>query len=107
MDISKEDAVAQLAKWRDAGTTVQAVYSTITGNLSIVGEITELSPAAIGIRGSGCEMLLYFRETSKFDYSDRLEPKTEANKDRLNKYPTVIDMKFSNSDRLEVSEFFS
>ena len=107
MDISKADAVAQLAKWRDAGTRVQALYSTITGHLSIVGEITELSQAAIGIRGSGCEMLLYFRETSKFDYSDRLQAPTEANKDRVNRYPTVIEMKFTNSDRLEVMEFFS
>ena len=107
MDISKADAVAHLAKWRDAGARVRAVYSTITGHLSVVGEITELSQAAIGIRGSGCEMLLYFRETSTFDYRDPRQTPTEANKDRANKYPTIIEAKFSNSDRLEVMEFFS
>jgi len=82
-------------------------YATITGRFSIVGEITELSEAAIGIRGSGGEMLLYFRDTSKFDYSDLRQEPTEANKDRVNKYPMVIETKFSNSDRLEVTEFFS
>ena len=58
MNISKADAVAHLAKWRDAGAEVQAIYATITGNLSIVGKIAELSQAAVRIKGSGCEMLL-------------------------------------------------
>ena len=107
MNISKADAVAHLAKWRDAGTQVQAIYATITGHLSIVGKIAELSQAALRIKGSGCEMLLYFRETSNFDYKDPLEEPTEANKDRVNKYPTVIEAKFSNGDQLEVTEYFS
>src|SRR5215813_7200746 len=70
MNISKADAVAQLAKWYDAGTQVRAIYATITGHLSIVGKIAELSQAAVRIKGSGCEMLLYFRETSNFDRSE-------------------------------------
>jgi hypothetical protein len=107
MDISKADAVALLAKWYNAGTQVRAIYATITGNLSIVGQITELSQAAIRITGSGCEMLLYFRETSKFDYKDPREAPTEANKERVNKYPTIIQAKFSNSDQVEIIEFFS
>ena len=107
MNISKADAVAHLAKWRDAGTQVQAIYATITGHLSIVGKIAELSQAAVRIKGSGCEMLLYFRETSNFDYKDPREEPTEANKDRVNKYPTVIEVKFSHGDRVEVMEFFS
>jgi hypothetical protein len=107
MNISKADAVAHLAKWRDAGTQVQAVYETITGQLSIIGMITELSQAVLRINGSGCEMLLYFRETSNFDYRDPLLKPTEASKDRVNKYPTVIEAKFSNADRVEVAEFFS
>ena len=106
MNISKPDAVAHLAKWRDAGTRVQAIYATVTGNVSIVGEISELSQAAVRIKGNGCEMLLYFRETSTFDYKDSREKPSEANKDRVNKYPTVIEAKFSNGDRLEIAEFF-
>ena len=107
MNISKADAVAHLAKWRDAGTEVQAIYATITGHSSIIGKITELSQAALRIKGSGCEMLLYFRETSNFDYKDPREEPTEANKNRVNKYPTVIEVKFSSGDRMEIIEFFS
>ena len=107
MDISKEDAVAHLAKWHDADTTVCAVYTTVTGNSSIVGKISDLSPAAIKIAGSGSAMLLYFRETSSFDYKDVRQAPTEANKDRANKYPTVIDVKFSNGDRVVIAEYFS
>jgi hypothetical protein len=107
MNISKADAVAHLAKWRDAGTQVQAVYTTVTGHYSIVGKITELSQAAIRIQGSGCETLLYFRETSNFDYKDPREEPTEANRDRLNKYPTIIEVRFSSGDRMEILESFS
>ena len=107
MNISKADAVAHLAKWRDAGTQVQATYATITGHLSIVGKIAELSQAAVRIKGSGCEVLLHFRETSSFDYKDPREEPTEANKDRVNKYPTVIEAKFSSGERMEIMEFFS
>ena len=107
MDISKEDAVAHLAKWRDAGTIVRAVYTTVTGNSSIVGKISDLSQAAIKIAGSGSEMLLYLRATSFFDYKDVRQVPTEANQDRVNKYPTVIDIKFSNGDRLVIAEYFS
>jgi hypothetical protein len=107
MNISKADAVAHLAKWHDAGTQVRAIYASVTGNLSIVGTITELSHAAIRITGSACEILLYFRETSTFDYKDPRETPTEANKDRVNKYPTIIEAKFSNGDRVEIIEFFS
>ena len=107
MNISKADAVAHLAKWHDASTQVRAIYASVTGNLSIVGKITELSYAAIRITGSACEILLYFRETSTFDYKDPRETPTEANKDRVNKYTTVIEAKFSNGDRVEIIEFFS
>jgi len=107
MNISKADAVALLGKWHDAGTQVRAIYETVTGHLSIVGEITELSQAAINITGSACEMRLYFRETSKFDYKDPRQAFTEAVKQRVNKYPTVIQAKFINGDRVEITEFFS
>ena len=107
MDISKDDAVAHLAKWHDADITVRAVYTTVTGNSSIVGKISDLSPAAIKIAGNGSEMLLYLRATSLFDYKDALQAPTEANKDRANKYPTVIDIKFNNGDRLVIVEYFS
>ena len=107
MNISKEDAIAHLAKWHDAGTKVRAIYTTITGNLSMVGKIVELSPAAIKIMGSECETLLYFGTTSKYDYKDPREIPTEANKARVNKYPTIIEIKFGTGDRVEIVESFS
>ena len=104
-NICKADAIAQLAKWHSAGTKVRATYRTITGNALIVGRMTELSSSAVKITGDGCEMLLYFRDTSEYEYSDSREPVTENHKGRANKYPTFIDVKFSNGDHLEVSEF--
>ena len=106
MNISKADAIAHLAKWYAAKTEIRAVYTTITGNLSVVGRIKELSASGITITGTGCEMRLFFRETSEYDYRDARQPDTEASKDRLNKYPTFIVVKFSNRDEVEVSEFF-
>ena len=106
MNISKADAIAHLAKWYDAKTEIRAVYKTITGNLSVVGRIQELSASGITITGIGCEMRLFFRDTSEYDYKDARQPDTEANKERLNKYPTFIGVKFNNRDEVEVSEFF-
>ena len=106
MNISKADAIAHLAKWFDAGTQVCATYRTITGNSFIVGKIKDLSQAAIKVTGSGCEMMLHFRTTSEYDYKDARQLPTEANKNRVNKYPTVIDVKFSNGDHLDILEFF-
>ena len=106
MNISKADAVAHLAKWYDAGTQVLATYTTITGMSFIIGTIKELSPAGVKVIGAGCELLLYFRTTSEYDYTDAREAASEANKNRENKYPTVIDVRFSGGDRLKVSEFF-
>ena len=107
MNISKADAIAHLAKWHNAITQVRATYKTVTGNSFIVGQIKELSASAIKIGGNGCEMLLYFRATSEYGYKDPREATTESNKDRVNKYPTVIEVKFSNGDHLEILEFFS
>jgi hypothetical protein len=106
MNISKADAIAHLAKWHSGGTAVRATYRTVTGSSFLIGQITELSAAAIKVTGSGAEMLLYFRATSEYDYKDVREPETPANKDRLNKYPTVIDIKFANGDRLDILEYF-
>ena len=106
MNISKADAIAHLSKWRGNETQVRATYRTIAGNSFIVGKIKELNSAAITIAGSGCEMLLYFRMTSEYDYKDVREPASEANRERVNKYPTVIDVKFSNGDHLEILESF-
>jgi hypothetical protein len=100
MNISKADAISQLAKWFDAGSRVRATYKTVTGSAFVVGKITDLSAASIKVTGSGGELVLYFRTTSEYDYKDTLE------KGRANKYPTVIDVKFSNGDRLEVLEVF-
>jgi hypothetical protein len=107
MNISKADGIAQLAKWYNARTQVRAIYRTITGNALMVGQMSELSPSAVKITGNSCEMLLYFRDTSEYEYSDAREPVTEKVNGRPNKYPIVITVKFSNGDLLEVSEFFA
>src|SRR6185295_12730699 len=106
MNISKADAIAHLAKWFDSGTRVRATFKTISGNSSIVGQIKELSPAAIKVTGIDCEMLFHFRTTSEYDYKDNRLPASEDSKNRVSKYPTVIDVKFSNGDRLDILEFF-
>ena len=76
------------------------------GGIEALQKIKELSPVSIKVTGSGCEMLLYFRTTSEYDYKDAREPASEKNKMRENKYPTVIDVKFSNGDHLDILEFF-
>jgi hypothetical protein len=106
MNISKADAIAHLAKWQRAVTAVRATYRTITGHSYVIGQISDLSTAAITVKGHAAELLLYFRATSDYDYKDARQQDTEANKDRVNKYPTVIDIKFANGDRLEVVEHF-
>jgi hypothetical protein len=107
MNISKADAIAHLAKWFDAGTQIRATHMTVTGTLYIVGKIRKLTDAAITITGKDCEALLYFRSTSEYSYEDARAKPTEANKERINKYPTVIDIKFANGDRVQILEFFT
>src|SRR5437016_3586811 len=106
MNISKDDAIAHLAKWFDAGTQVRATYRTITGNSFIVGKIKGLTSDAITVAGNGCEMMLHFRATSEYNYNDARQPASDVVKNRTNKYPTVIDVKFSNGDRLDILESF-
>jgi hypothetical protein len=106
VNVSKADAIAHLAKWYKAGTEVRAIYHSVTGNLRIIGRIEDLSSSTIKVVTIGSEMLLYFRDTSEYEYSDVLEPTSEINKDRINKYPIFIEITFSNGDRLEVSEYF-
>jgi hypothetical protein len=105
MNICKADAIAQLSKWYNADTRVQAMYRSVTGNTLIVGRVTELSPSILRITGDGCEMFLYFRETSEYEYNDARDPFTEGHKGQTNKYPIFIAVKFSTGDHLEVSEF--
>src|SRR5690242_16478512 len=107
MNISKADAIAQLSKWYSARTRVQATYRSVTGNTLIVGRMSELSSSVVRITGDGCEMLLYFRETSEYEYNDVRDPFTEGHKGQTSKYPIVIDVRFSAGDHLEVSEFAS
>jgi hypothetical protein len=106
MNISKADAIAHLAKWYDAATQVRATYTTINGSSLLVGSITDLSAATVKIKGSAGEMLHYFRTTSEYNYQDARETASEASKKRENKYPTVINVKFSNGDQLEILESF-
>src|SRR5437588_10855967 len=92
MNISRADAIAHLAKWYGANTEVRAVYRTMTGTLSLVGKMKELSVSGVTIAGNGCEMRLFFRDTSEYEYKDAREPATEGNKDSTNKYPTIISV---------------
>ena len=107
VNTSKADAIAHLAKWFDAGTDIRVTQTTVTGRSYIVGKIRELTDAAIKITGKDCEVLLYFRSTSEYNYEDIRTLPTEANKDRINKYPTVIDIKFANGDLVKILEFFA
>jgi hypothetical protein len=107
MNISKADAIAHLAKWYDAGTQVRATYTSIAGSTFVVGKMKDLSPGVIKVTGNGCEMLIYLRSTAEYDYKDTREPASEANRKRENKYPTVINVKFSNGDQLDILEFFN
>src|ERR1051326_4125126 len=76
MNISKDDGIAQLSKWHSASTPIRAIYRTITGNALIVGKMSELSPSAVKITGNGCEMLLYFRDSSEYEYTDARDRKS-------------------------------
>ena len=105
MNICKADAIAQLSKWYSSGVRVQATYRSVTGNTLIVGKMTELSPSILRITGDGCEMLLYFRETSEYEYNDARDPSAEGHVGQTSRYPIVIDVTFSAGDHLEVSEF--
>ena len=105
MNISKADAIAQLSKWYNATTKVCAIYRTVTGNTLIVGTMSELSLSIFRIRGDECEMVLYFRDTSEYEYNDARASGSEGQTEQANKYPIFIKVKFSNGDHLEVSEF--
>jgi hypothetical protein len=105
MNICKADAIAQLSKWYNAATKVRVMYRTVTGNTLMVGRISELSLSTFRIRGDECEMVLYFRDTSEYEYNDTLAPLSDGQMEQGNKYPIFIKVKFSNGDHLEVSEF--
>ena len=105
MNICKADAIAQLSKWYNAATKVRVMYRTVTGNTLMVGRISELSLSTFRIRGDECEMVLYFRDTSEYEYNDARAPLNEGETEQANKYPIFIKVKFSNGDHLEVSEF--
>ena len=105
MNICKADAIAQLSKWYNAATTVRAIFRSVTGNTLIVGTMSELSLSIFRIRGDECEMVLYFRDTSEYEYNDAIAPRSEGQMEQANEYPIFIKVKFSNGDHLEVSEF--
>ena len=105
MNISKADALALLGKWFNAETNVHVFYKAITGNVMVAGEIAELSSSSIKIIGNCSDMLLFFRDTSEYDYKDVRLAVNEENRERLNRYPAFIEIKFRNGDRVEISEF--
>jgi hypothetical protein len=106
MNICKADAIAQLSKWYNAATKVRAIYRSVTGNILIVGRMSELSPSTVKIQGDACEMVLYLRDTSQYEYNDAHQPFAEGHKGQT-RYPIFIEVKFSSGDHVEVSEFFS
>src|SRR5262245_31570523 len=105
MNICKADAIAQLSKWYNAATRVRAVFRSVTGNTLIVGRMSELSLSIFRIRDDESEMVLYFRDTSEYEYNDARAPLSESQGGQANKYPIFIKVRFSNGDHLEVSEF--
>jgi hypothetical protein len=107
MNINKADAIAQLSKWYNAATKVRAHYRSVTGNILIVGRMSELSPSTVKIQGDACEMVLYLRDTSEYEYNDAHQPFAEGHKGQTNRYPIFIAIRFSSGDHLEVSEFFA
>ena len=107
MNISKADALALLGKWFNAEINVQASYKAISGNVMVTGQIGELNASSIKIVGNHSDMLLFFRDTSEYEYKDTRLPVNDENRERLNKYPAFIEVKFRNGDRLEISEFSS
>jgi hypothetical protein len=106
MNICKADAIAQLSKWCNVATKVRAIYRSVTGNIVIVGRMSELSPSTVKIQGDACEMVLYLRDTSQYAYNDAHQPFAEGHKGQANRYPIFIDIKFSSGDHVELSEFF-
>ncbi len=104
MNISKSDALALLGKWFNADTSVHVFYKAVTGNVMVTGKIAELNSSSIKIIGTSSEMLLFFRDTSEYDYEDVRLPVNEANRERLNKYPAFIEVKFRNGETVQISE---
>ena len=105
MNIGKADAIAQLSRWYNAASTVRATYRSGTGDMLIIGKLSELSPSAVTIRGDGCEMLLYFKDTSEYEYNDARAPNRDGHIEQENKYPIFINVTFSNGDHLELCKF--
>lgn len=106
MNISKGDALAFLGKWFKAQTEVHAFYTAVTGNIVVTGKISQLTASAIKVAGNGSEMLLFFSDTSEYDYKDTRQSPGQTRTERPNKYPAFIEVKFRNGDRAEISEFF-
>jgi len=107
MNRSKADAIAQLSKWYSAATKVRAMYRSVSGNILIIGKMSELTPSTVKIQGNSCELVLYLRDTSQYEYHDAQQSLTEVQKEQPNRYPIFISVKFSGGDHLEVSEFFT
>lgn len=107
VNICKADAIAQLSKWYNAATKVRAMYRSVTGNIVVVGRMSELSSSTVKIQGDACEMVLYLRDTSQYGYNDAHQSFDGGDQLQTNRYPIFIDVKFSSGDRLEVSEFLS
>ena len=105
MKISKADAIAHLAKWFDAGTDIRVTQTTVTGRLYIVGKIRELTDASIKMTGKDCEVLLSLKSVSLYGYEDG-QGLSKENKAATDKYSTVIDIKFADGTRVDISEFF-
>ena len=104
MKISKEDAIAYLAKWYDAGGEVKAVYRTGATRLQLIGIVEELSPAAIKVVAPQAEILVYFGDTATYEYQDGRATDIGGALG-VDKYPIFIEVMVNSAERLEVSEY--
>ena len=104
MQITKEDGIAQLAKWYDSKTKVDAIYRSNSTRVEVIGIIEELSSSGLKVVGPGAEIGISFHETANYEYEDLQVPNVER-KERANKYPIFIKVAFGGGDHLEISEY--
>ena len=104
MKIPKEDAIAYLAKWYDAGAEVKAVYRTSATRLQLIGIVEELSPTAIKVVAPQAEIVVYFEDTSSYEYQDGRATDIHGAVG-VDKYPIFIEVMVNTAERLEVSEY--
>jgi hypothetical protein len=104
MQITRDEALQIFRKWQEERTVVRAIYARQNGGFMIVGNIADMLAKAIHITGNDCEMLLNLHDVISFDYKDAREAVHGVDEETTKEYPTVIEMNFSNGDRVGILE---